>query len=174
MVRFSAFLMLVAVVILRKVDGQVAKDEKTFGWVGDILFGNCQISGCRSDISRAQYCCRTGKNTRCCSYTGGNGGNGNNGGNWNNGGNNNNKAGTCPNYNGRKKRSPEQAPRGSNSGSSFGHNNGGWNNGGQGFRPGHNNNNGQGRCIRDSECPGSLKCCYLYNGYQCTQPQHYG
>merc|ERR1719244_1773473 len=77
-----------------------------------------------------------------------------------------NKPGQCPTYNGRKRRSPEQL---SSSGRTFG-NNGGWNNGGQGYNPGYN----YGRCIRDSECPGSLKCCYLYNGYQCTQPQYYG
>merc|ERR1712066_156850 len=145
-------------------------------------FGSCQISLCRTRFSRAEYCCRTGENRGCCSYTGGNGinnggnwGNGiNNGGSWGNG-NYNNKPGQCPSYNGRKKRSAEQTPRqGRSSGRTFG-NNGGWNNGwngGQGFNPGYNNNNG--RCIRDSEFPGSLKCCYLYRGYQCTQPQYFG
>merc|ERR1711902_323489 len=64
--------------------GQTGKDEKTFGWVGDILFGNCQESRCRQDFSRAEYCCRNER--RCCSYSGGNWGNGwNNGGGWNNG-----------------------------------------------------------------------------------------
>ena len=130
------------------------------------------------------------KTIRCCSY--GSGGNWNNGGGggWNNGGYGNNKPGTCPSYNGRRKRSPEEAPSGYNGsgrhwgGGGWGNNGGNvWNGGsGSGFNPGYNNgwgngnggwNNG-GRCIRDSECPGSLKCCYLYNGYQCTQPQYYG
>merc|ERR1719483_1683916 len=127
MSRFSIFFCLCVSILLPLALGQVAKDEKTFGWVGDVLFGNCQMSRCRSDFSRAEYCCRTGENRGCCSYTGGNGGN--NGGNWGNG-NSNNKPGRCPNYNGRKRRSPEQAPRrGSSSGRTFGQNNGGWNNG---------------------------------------------
>eukprot|EP00091_Calanus_sinicus_P003700 TRINITY_DN13873_c1_g1_i1.p1 TRINITY_DN13873_c1_g1~~TRINITY_DN13873_c1_g1_i1.p1 ORF type:complete len:122 (-),score=18.78 TRINITY_DN13873_c1_g1_i1:2-367(-) len=111
MARLIIFISLLFGVLLPLALGQVGKDEKTFGWVGDVLFGNCQMSRCRSDFSRAQYCCSTGKNTRCCTYTGGNWGNGgnnggnwgnggNNGGNWGNGGNNynNNKPGTCPNY----------------------------------------------------------------------------
>merc|ERR1712106_62241 len=136
MSRFSIFFCLCVGMVLPLAQGQIAKDEKTFGWVGDVLFGNCQMSRCRSDFSRAEYCCRTGGNRGCCSYTGGNGGNNggnwgngqNNGGNWGNG-NSNNKPGRCPNYNGRKRRSPEQAPRrGSSSGRTFGQNNGGWNN----------------------------------------------
>merc|ERR1719233_596663 len=58
--------------------------------------------------------------------------------------------------------------------------NNGYNNGGQGYNPGYNNgynpgygngngyNNNGGSCIRDSECSGDLKCCYLRSGYQCT------
>merc|ERR1712223_2021237 len=60
---------------------------------------------------------------------------GNNGGNYNGGGyNNNNKPGSCPPYNGRKKRSPRGRFPGNN----------GYNNGGQGYNPGYNNgfNNG--------------------------------
>merc|ERR1711872_128361 len=125
----------------------------TFGQFGN--YGSCRISICRTQLSRAEYCCSSGENRGCCSYTGGNGWN--NGGNWGNG-NYNNKPGQCPSYNGRKRRSPEQSPRRSGSSGRFFGNNGGWNhgwnNGGQGFNPGYNN----GRCIRDSECPGSLKC----------------
>ena len=93
---------------------------------------------------------------RCCFYTGGGGGGG-----WNNGGGyNNNKPGSCPPYNGRRKRSPEEAP---------------WNNGGSGYNPGHGHGgHGGGRCIRDSECPGAMKCCYRRSGYQCTRPHYYG
>ena len=91
--------------------------------------------------------------SRCCAYVGGGGG----GSAWNSGGNSNNKPGTCPPYNGRRRRSPEKAP---------------WIHGGSGYNPGHHQSHG--RCIRDSECPGSLKCCYLYSGYQCTQPQFWG
>merc|ERR1712038_605199 len=169
----------------------VGKDQKTFGWMGDLIFGNCDTSTCGYDTYRARECCNSGRNTRCCSYVGGGGWD--NGG-WNNGGNyNNNKPGSCPPYNGRRKRSPEDAPWLSNSagrhfgnggghygnggghyGNGGGHygNGGGWNSGGSGYNPGYGN--GGGRCIRDSECPGSLKCCYLYSGYQCTQPQFYG
>eukprot|EP00091_Calanus_sinicus_P001085 TRINITY_DN11029_c2_g1_i1.p1 TRINITY_DN11029_c2_g1~~TRINITY_DN11029_c2_g1_i1.p1 ORF type:complete len:104 (+),score=27.38 TRINITY_DN11029_c2_g1_i1:50-361(+) len=63
----------------------------------------CQTSLCREDNSRAEYCCRRGE-TGCCKYVGGAGGSWNNGGNGNNG-NTNNKSGSCPAYNGRKKRS---------------------------------------------------------------------
>merc|ERR1719376_1555558 len=199
---------------------------------------NCQAMLCRTDMSRAEYCCSK-KHTACCRYvggagSGGSGGSGwnngghhgnegsNSGGNWNNGGNgnnegshggskNNNKPGSCPAYNGKKKRSAEQS-QGYKGG--FSGNNGGWHNGGNqngghqnegnqnegnhnggnhnggnqnggnhnggnqnggnsngGFYPGNSNN---GHCIRDSECPGSLKCCYLANGYQCIRPQYYG
>merc|ERR1712038_2203820 len=153
----------------------VGKDQKTFGWMGDLIFGNCDTSTCRYDTYRARECCNSGRNTRCCSYVGGGGG----GGGWNNGGDyNNNKPGSCPPYNGRRKRSPEEAPWATNSGGRH-YGNGGWSggsgrypsynngygNGGSGFNPGYNNGGyGGGRCIRDSECPGSLKCCYLYSG----------
>merc|ERR1739842_167755 len=153
--------------------------------MGDLIFGNCDTYTCSQDSNRARECCNSGRNTRCCSYVGGGGGGWNNGGDirGNNGGNyNNNKPGSCPSYNGRRKRGPEDAPWASNSGGRHyggggwnngggGWNNGGnWNSGGSGYNPGYNNGYGGGRCIRDSECPGSLKCCYLYNGYQCTQP----
>merc|ERR1719499_2081877 len=176
MMKIVFYIFLVECGIIMNASGQIAKDEKTFGWVGDVLFGDCQTSRCRSDYSRAEYCCRSGKNTGCCAYAGGNYGNG---GSWGNGGANNgnynNKPGSCPPYNGRKKRSPEQDPRLSGGRFNGGRwSSGGWATGGQGFNPGYNNNYGNGRCIRDSECPGSLKCCYLYNGYQCTQPQYFG
>merc|ERR1711936_1357255 len=119
-------------------------------------FGNCDTSTCRYDQGRARQCCDSGRNTRCCFYIGGEGGGG-----WNNGGGyNNNKPGSCPPYNGRRRRSPEEAP---------------WNNGGSGYNPGHGHGgHGGGRCIRDSECPGAMKCCYRRSGYQCTRPQYYG
>merc|ERR1712073_204496 len=80
----------------------IGKDEKTFGWMGDLIFGNCDTSTCRYDQGRARQCCDSGRNTRCCRYTGGGnggwnngGGGGNNGGGWNNGGGyNNNKPGS--------------------------------------------------------------------------------
>merc|ERR1711874_945841 len=127
----------------------IGKEEKTFGWMGDILFGNCDTATCRYDTNRARDCCNSGRNTRCCSYVGGGG--------WNNGGNyNNNKPGSCPSYNGRRKRSPEDAPWASNSGGRHygggGWNNGGggWNNGGGGWNNGgYNSGYGGGRYIRD-------------------------
>merc|ERR1711872_1205279 len=99
---------------------------------------SCSTSLCRTDRTRAEYCCSKG-DTGCCRYSigsgggwnnggsnggssnsGGNGNNGGNdvnegsnggnnqGGNWNNGGNNNNnKPGTCPPYNGRRRRSAD-------------------------------------------------------------------
>merc|ERR1711953_1566024 len=69
----------------------IGKDEKTFGWMGDLIFGNCDTATCRYDRDRARECCNSGRNTRCCSYVAGGGGGGgwNNGGNYNN--NNNNK-----------------------------------------------------------------------------------
>merc|ERR1711874_134448 len=135
----------------------IGRDEKRFG--------NCDTSTCRYDQGRARQCCDSGRNTRCCRYTGGgNGGWNNGGGGWNNGGGgwnngggyNNNKPGSCPPYSGRRKRSPEEAP---------------WNNGGSGYNPGHGHGgHGGERCIRDSECPGAMKCCYRRSGYQCTRP----
>merc|ERR1711915_1137571 len=123
------------------VFAEIRNDGKTFG--------SCVIFRCMLDSGQAQYCCGSGRNKRCCSYYGGGGG-WNNG---NNGGYNNNKPGTCPPYDGRYKRSP--VPQDANGGRHFGGGGGnnGWNNGGGGYG---------GRCIRDSECPGSLKCCYLY------------
>merc|ERR1712226_1727834 len=103
--------------------------------------GSCETSRCRASSVTATACCISGRNSRCCSYSG-----------WNN-----NKPGSCPPYHGRRRRSPEEAP---------------WRHGGSGFNPGHHQDHG--RCIRDSECPGSLKCCYLTSGYQCTQPQYWG
>merc|ERR1712038_1244163 len=114
--------------------------------------GSCETSTCRYNSATAAVCCNSGRNSRCCSYIGGAGG----GSGWNGG--NNNKPGSCPPYNGRRgRRSPEDAP---------------WHHGGSGYHPGHHENHG--RCIRDSECPRSLKCCYLYGGYQCTTPQYWG
>merc|ERR1712117_51800 len=175
----TSFVLVVASIAI--YNSEAAIDGRTFG--------SCDTLRCMIDHNQAQYCCNTGNNRRCCDYGGGNGG-------WNNGngGYNNNKPGQCPSYNGRRKRSPEDAPGVNNGGRHFGgggwNNGGSWNNGwngggnwnnggsGSGFNPGYNNgwNNGGGggRCIRDSECPGSLKCCYLYNGYQCIQPQYYG
>merc|ERR1711874_145739 len=101
----------------------------------------CQTSRCRNNFLTATVCCNSGKNFRCCDYSGG-------------GGRNNNKPGSCPPYHGRMRRSPERAP---------------WDHGGSGYNPGHHHH--PGRCIRDSECPRSLKCCYLHGGYQCTTPQ---
>merc|ERR1719422_590882 len=100
-------------------------------------FGSCSTLRCSTDLGQAQYCCSSRRNTACCRYDGGY-----NGGY--NGGYSNNKPGSCPSYSGRRRRSPEEAP---------------WSCGG-GYGSG-------GQCIRDSECPGSLKCCFLYNGYQC-------
>ena len=42
----------------------IGKDEKTFGWAGDILFGNCDTATCRYDRNRARECCNSGRNTR--------------------------------------------------------------------------------------------------------------
>ena len=42
----------------------IGKDEKTFGWMGDIIFGNCDTSTCRYDRNRARDCCNSGRNTR--------------------------------------------------------------------------------------------------------------
>merc|ERR1712013_523637 len=103
---------------------------------------SCQTTFCRTDMSRAEYCCSK-KHTACCRYAGGgwnnggnhvsegsNGGSSNNGGNDGNGGsNNNNKPGSCPAYNGKRKRSAAQS-KGYNSGFNGGSNNGGNYNGG--------------------------------------------
>merc|ERR1712083_751063 len=142
--------------------------------------GSCDWSQCRYDRYLAQRCCSS--SGTCCDFAnGGNNGNNNN----NNGGfNNNNKPGSCPPYNGRKKRSPRGRFPGNGNGRFPGNN--GYNNGGQGYNPGYNNgynpgygngngyNPGYGSCIRDSECSGDLKCCYLRSGYQCTRPNYYG
>ena len=42
----------------------IGKDQKTFGWAGDILFGNCDTATCRYDRNRARECCNSGRNTR--------------------------------------------------------------------------------------------------------------
>ena len=42
----------------------IGKDQKTFGWAGDILFGNCDTATCRYDSNRARECCNSGRNTR--------------------------------------------------------------------------------------------------------------
>merc|ERR1712119_26669 len=114
--------------------------------------GSCETSRCRHHSVTAAVYCLSGQNSRCCDYIGGGGG----GSGWNPG--NNNKPGSCPPYNGRRRRrSPEEAPR---------------HHGGSGYNPGHHHN--QGGCIRDTECPRSLKCCYLHGGSQCTTPQYWG
>merc|ERR1712088_368318 len=103
--------------------------------------GSCDWSQCRYDRYLAQSCCSS--SGTCCDFA--NGGNNSNNGGFNN---NNNKPGSCPPYNGRRKRSPRGRYPGNN---------------------GNGNNNG-GSCIRDSECSADLKCCYLRSGYQCTRP----
>ena len=139
-------------------------------------FGSCSTLRCSTDLGQAQYCCSSRRNTACCRYDGGyNGGY--------NGGYSNNKPGSCPSYSGRRRRSPEEAPW--SRGGGYGGGSGRWSSGGyyggsgSGYNPGYNGGYGGGygsggQCIRDSECPGSLKCCFLYNGYQCYQPQYYG
>merc|ERR1712007_263306 len=134
--------------------------------------GGCDWSVCRYDRYLAQRCCSS--SGTCCDFANG----GNNGNNNNNGGfNNNNKPGSCPPYNGRRKRSPRGRYPGNNGSQGYnpGYNNGnGYNPGfGNGYNPGYGNNNG-GSCIRDSECSADLKCCYLRSGYQCTRPNYYG
>merc|ERR1712130_437652 len=114
--------------------------------------GSCDWSQCRYDRYLAQRCCSS--SGTCCDFA--NGGNNGNNGNNNGGFNNNNKPGSCPPYNGRKKRSPRGRFPGN----------------GNGYNPGYNNNGGS--CIRDSECSADLKCCYLRSGYQCTRPNYYG
>ena len=42
----------------------IGKDEKTFGWMGDIIFGNCDTYTCSQDRNRARECCNSGRNTR--------------------------------------------------------------------------------------------------------------
>merc|ERR1712222_111543 len=149
--------------------------------MAEAQYGSCDWSQCRYDRYLAQRCCSS--SGTCCDFAnGGNNGNNNN----NNGGfNNNNKPGSCPPYNGRKKRSPRGRFPGNNGNGRFPGNNG-YNNGGQGYNPGYNNgygngygngngyNNNGGNCIRDSECSADLKCCYLRSGYQCTRPNYYG
>merc|ERR1712010_268861 len=142
--------------------------------------GSCDWSQCRYDRYLAQRCCSS--SGTCCDFA--NGGNNNNNGGFNN----NNKPGSCPPYNGRRKRSPRGRFPGNGNGRFPGNN--GYNNGGQGYNPGYNNGNGYnpgygngynpgygngngynnngGSCIRDSECSADLKCCYLRSGYQCT------
>merc|ERR1711990_287493 len=142
--------------------------------------GSCDWSQCRYDRYLAQRCCSS--SGTCCDFA--NGGNNGNNGNNNGGFNNNNRPGSCPPYNGRKKRSPRGRFPGNGNGRFPGNN--GYNNGGQGYNPGYNNgynpgygngngyNNNGGNCIRDSVCSGDLKCCYLRSGYQCTRPNYYG
>merc|ERR1719220_1696405 len=82
--------------------------------------GSCDWSQCRYDRYLAQRCCSS--SGTCCDFA--NGGNNSN----NNGGfNNNNKPGSCPPYNGRKKRSPRGRFPGNGNGNN-GNNNGGFNN----------------------------------------------
>ena len=161
---------------------------------------NCAFQQCSHDNYLAQSCCST--SGLCCDYANGVNNGGNNGGYYP--GNNNNKPGNCPSFNGRKKRSPQgrresagkhypgnNGYRPGNNGGYYPGNNGGYrpgnnggqgynpgynngNNGGHGYNPGYNNGNNLGRCIRDSECSGTFKCCYLSGGYQCTQPNYYG
>merc|ERR1712020_624555 len=135
--------------------------------------GSCDWSQCRYDRYLAQRCCSS--SGTCCDFA-----NGINNGNNNGGFNNNNKPGSCPPYNGRKKRSPRGRYPGNNGNGRFPGNNGGQGynpgyNNGNGYNPGFGNNNG-GSCIRDSECSADLKCCYLRSGYQCTRPlgDYYG
>merc|ERR1719500_2200234 len=141
--------------------------------------GSCDWSHCRYDRYLAQRCCSS--SGTCCDFANG----GNNGNNNNGGFNNNNKPGSCPPYNGRKKRSPRGMFPGNGNGRFPGNNGGqGYNPGysyGNGYNPGYgngngynNNNNNGGSCIRDSECSADLKCCYLRSGYQCTRPNYYG
>merc|ERR1719400_2763365 len=172
--------------------------------MAEAQYGSCDWSQCRYDRYLAQRRCSS--SGTCCDFAnGGNNGNnnnnnggfnnnnnkpGNNGNNNNNNGgfnnNNNNKPGSCPPYNGRRKRSPRGRYPGNNGNGRFPGNNGGqgynpgYNNGngynpgyGNGYNPGYGNNNG-GSCIRDSECSADLECCYLRSGYQCTRPNYYG
>merc|ERR1711881_532717 len=115
--------------------------------------GSCDWSQCRYDRYLAQRCCSS--SGTCCDFA-----NGGNNGNNNGGFNNNNKPGSCPPYNGRRKRSPRGRYPGNNGGQGYnpGYNNGngynpGFGNGynpgyGNGYNPGYGNNNG-GSCIRD-------------------------
>merc|ERR1712242_475323 len=157
--------------------------------MAEAQYGSCDWSQCRYDRYLAQRCCSS--SGTCCDFANG----GNNGNNNNGGFNNNNKPGSCPPYNGRKKRSPRGRFPGNNGNGRFPGNNG-YNNGGQGYNPGYNNgynpgygngngynpgygngngyNNNGGSCIRDSECSADLKCCYLRSAYQCTRPNYYG
>merc|ERR1711997_1289505 len=156
--------------------------------MAEAQYGSCDWSQCRYDRYLAQRCCSS--SGTCCDFANG----GNNGNNNNGGFNNNNKPGSCPPYNGRRKRSPRGRYPGNNGNGRFPGNNGGqgynpgYNNGngynpgygngynpgyGNGYNPGYGNNNG-GSCIRDSECSADLKCCYLRSGYQCTRPNYYG
>merc|ERR1712088_554544 len=118
--------------------------------------GSCDWSQCRYDRYLAQRCCSS--SGTCCDFA-----NGINNGNNNGGFNNNNKPGSCPPYNGRKKRSPRGRFPGNGNGRFPGNN--GYNNGGQGYNPGYGNGNGYNNngdsCIRGSECSADLKCCYL-------------
>merc|ERR1712018_979366 len=138
--------------------------------------GSCDWSQCRYDRYLAQRCCSS--SGTCCDFANGGNNGGNYGNNGNGGFNNNNKPGSCPPYNGRRKRSPRGRFPGNNGNGRYpGYNNGnGYNPGyGNGYNPGYNpgygNGNG-GSCIRDSECSADLKCCYLRSGYQCTQPNY--
>merc|ERR1711894_412110 len=89
--------------------------HKTEAEISGRTFGSCDTLRCMLDQGQASYCCNSGRNRRCCSYGGGD--------EWDNGnygGYNNNKPGSCPSYNGRRKRSPEEAPWSSNNGRYFG------------------------------------------------------
>merc|ERR1712013_164401 len=135
--------------------------------------GGCDWRECRNNRYLAERC--SDSSGTCCDFANGSG-------NYGGGYNNNNKPGYCPQYNGRKKRSPRgrfpgnngynNGGQGYNPGYNNGYNNGGYNPGygnGNGYNPGNNNNNG-GSCIRDSDCSADLKCCYLRSDYQCTSP----
>merc|ERR1712083_1187383 len=93
--------------------------------MAEAQYGSCDWSQCRYDRYLAQRCCSS--SGTCCDFANG-------------GINNNNKPGSCPPYNGRKKRSPRGRFPGNGNGRFPGNN--GYNNGGQGYNPGYNNGNG--------------------------------
>merc|ERR1719499_2468362 len=113
-----------------------------------------------------------------------NGGHGNNGGSWNNGSNGNSGEGDAGNNNGHWNNGGSGNSGGSWNTEGNGNNGGTWNNNGHGNsgnkagscpsylgRTGRSISQNNGICIRDSDCPAQLKCCYLTQGYQCTRPQ---
>merc|ERR1712212_250529 len=106
--------------------------------MAEAQYGSCDWSQCRYDRNLAQRCCSS--SGTCCDFANG----GNNGNNNNNNGYNNGGQGYNPGY---------------NNGYNPGYGNGNGYNPGYGNGNGYNNNGGS--CIRDSECSGDLKCCYL-------------